>query len=167
LIIWRGLRSARRASIERFDADAMLTSPASPGWELHPQLANDTFVIGDLRLCRVLLMNDANYPWLVLVPRRLGVVEIIDLDEPSRAQLMEEVASAGEVLKAVTRCEKLNVAAIGNVVAQLHVHIVGRFRSDAAWPKPVWGQRPPRGYGVADRDRLAAALRRELAPVLI
>jgi diadenosine tetraphosphate (Ap4A) HIT family hydrolase len=143
----------------------MLTSSASSAWELHPQLASDTFVIGDLPLCRILVMNDANYPWLILVPRRRNVVEIIDLDEPSRAQLMKELASVSEALKTVTRCEKLNVAAIGNVVAQLHLHIVGRFRSDPAWPKPVWGTVPPRAYDAADRGRFVASLRRELALV--
>ena len=99
-------------------------------------------MIGDLPLARVLAMNDANYPWLILVPRRPGAVEIIDLDGEQQEQLMDEIAMLSHVLKDVTRCDKLNIAAIGNVVAQLHVHIVARRRDDAAWPKPVWGAAP-------------------------
>ena len=116
----------------------------SSAWSLDPQLERDTFALGDLPLSRVLLMNDANYPWLILVPRRPALVEIIDLAENEQAQLMAEIARASHALKAVTACDKLNVAAIGNVVAQLHVHIVARRQSDAAWPKPVWGHAPAR-----------------------
>jgi diadenosine tetraphosphate (Ap4A) HIT family hydrolase len=139
----------------------MSNSAVLSAWELHPQLARDTVVIGDLTLSRVLLMNDANYPWLVLVPRRPGLVELLDLDEPDQAQLMIEIARASRGLKAAAPCDKLNTAAIGNVVSQLHIHVVARLRIDAAWPKPVWGL-PPRAYDPADRDRLASALHREL-----
>jgi diadenosine tetraphosphate (Ap4A) HIT family hydrolase len=136
-------------------------------WSLHPQLAADTVPIGDLALSRVLLANDANYPWLILVPRRPGLVEIIDLDENAQIQLMGEIDAAARVLKAVTECEKLNIAAIGNIVAQLHVHVVARRHSDAAWPKPVWGAAPPAAYNPAVRDGLIGALRRglQIAPV--
>jgi diadenosine tetraphosphate (Ap4A) HIT family hydrolase len=134
---------------------------ALPAWELHPQLARDTIAIGDLTLSRVVLMGDANYPWLVLVPRRSGAVELFDLDESDRAELMSELMHVSRGLKAVTPCDKLNIAAIGNVVSQLHVHIVARRRTDAAWPKPVWGL-PPRVYDPADLDRLVNALHREL-----
>jgi diadenosine tetraphosphate (Ap4A) HIT family hydrolase len=115
-------------------------------WSLHPQLARDTVAVGDLALSRVLAARDANYPWLILVPRRAGAVEIIDLDAADQAQLMTELARAGRALKAVTRCDKLNVAAIGNVVAQLHVHVVARRTTDAAWPRPVWGAVPAIAY---------------------
>jgi diadenosine tetraphosphate (Ap4A) HIT family hydrolase len=91
-------------------------------------------------------MNDCNYPWLILVPRRAGVVEIIDLCDADHAQLMVEIALISRALKAVTACDKLNIAAIGNVVPQLHVHIVARRRDDPAWPKPVWGAAPARAY---------------------
>ena len=131
-------------------------------WSLHPQLEQDTEAVGDLPLSRLLVHNDANYPWLLLVPRRPGACEIIDLDEADRLQLMAEIAMASEALKAGTICDKLNVAAIGNVVPQLHVHVVARRRDDAAWPKPVWGAVPARVYNVAERKRFAAALRREL-----
>jgi diadenosine tetraphosphate (Ap4A) HIT family hydrolase len=131
-------------------------------WSLHPQLAQDTVPVGDLPLARVLLANDANYPWLILVPRRPGLTEIIDLDENAQVQLMGEIAAAARVLKSVTECEKLNIAAIGNVVAQLHVHVVARRHSDAAWPKPVWGAAPPAAYNAIVRDGLIGALRRWL-----
>jgi diadenosine tetraphosphate (Ap4A) HIT family hydrolase len=140
----------------------MLESTSSATWELHPQLARDTVPVGDLPLSRVLLMLDANYPWLLLVPRAPQAVEIIDLDEPAQMQLLREVSRAGRVLKAVTACDKLNIAAIGNVVAQLHVHVIARFHRDPTWPKPVWGSLPPRTYDPAERERLVAVLRGEL-----
>ena len=90
----------------------------------------------------MLVINDANYPWLLLVPRRPDVVEVIDLDEVEQAQLMTEIARVSRALREVTQCHKLNVAALGNAVPQLHVHIIARFRNDAAWPKPVWGKVP-------------------------
>ena len=109
-------------------------------------------------------MNDANYPWLLLVPRRRDVSEIIDLTETDQAQLMREVARAVSALKIETACHKINVAAIGNVVAQLHVHVVARFRTDAAWPRPVWSLLPARAYETATMERLLLPLRQRLAP---
>jgi diadenosine tetraphosphate (Ap4A) HIT family hydrolase len=123
----------------------------SSAWSLHPQLERDTANIGDLPLSRVQVINDANYPWLLLVPRRPDVTEVIDLDEVAQAQLMTEIARVSRALREVTQCHKLNVAALGNAVPQLHVHIIARFRNDAAWPKPVWGAAPPRVY---ERDAL-------------
>jgi len=131
-------------------------------WSLHPQLAQDTVPIGDLTLSRMLLANDANYPWLILVPRRPALVEIIDLDENEQVQLLGEIASAAKALKAITECEKLNIAALGNMVAQLHVHVIARRHSDAAWPKPVWGAAAPIAYDPKVRDGFIAALRRAL-----
>ena len=113
------------------------------GWSLHPQLAADTVPVCDLALSRLLAMNDANFPWLILVPRRAGVSEIIDLGD-EQALLMNELALVSRALKDETRCDKLNVAAIGNVVPQLHIHVVARRKDDAAWPKPVWGAVPRR-----------------------
>jgi diadenosine tetraphosphate (Ap4A) HIT family hydrolase len=132
-------------------------------WSLHPQLAADTVLVGDLALSRVLLANDANYPWLILVPRRPGITELIDLTEADRRQFMTETDAAARLLKSITACEKLNVAALGNVVAQLHVHVIGRRHSDQAWPKPVWGAVPATAYDSAVRDGFIAALRRGLA----
>ena len=136
-------------------------------FSLHPQLAADTVPVGDLALTRVLLAKDANYPWLILVPRRAGAIEIIDLPEPEQTQLFGEIAAAARALREITECEKLNIAALGNVVAQLHVHVIGRRHSDAAWPKPVWGAAPAVAYDPRVRDGFIAALRRalQIAPV--
>ena len=135
---------------------------ATPQWSLHPQLAKDTINIGDLPLSRVLVINDANYPWLLLVPRRIGVSEMIDLDEVEQAQLWTEIARTGRALKTVTECDKLNIAALGNVVPQLHVHVIARFRNDAAWPKPVWGAVPPRAYGREELHNFVTPLRKKI-----
>jgi len=134
-----------------------------PTWSLNPQLAKDTVEVGDLLLARVLLMNDANFPWLLLVPRRPNVSEVFDLDEIEQGQLVSEITLLARVLKDVTTCDKLNIATIGNVVPQLHVHIVARRRDDAAWPQPVWGTLPARPYEPAERDLLIAAIRQEVA----
>ena len=131
-------------------------------FSLHPQLATDTTLVGDLPLSRVLLMNDANYPWLILVPRLPAITEIVDLEANAQIQLTGETAKAAEALKARTACDKLNVAALGNMVPQLHVHVIARRRSDAAWPKPVWGVVPAKPYDDAARARLADDLRRAL-----
>ena len=131
-------------------------------WQLDPTLLADTVAVGDLPLCRVLLNDDGNYPWLILVPRREGVVELIDLNETARATLTDEIAQASSALKDHTRCHKLNVAALGNVVAQLHVHIIARFRNDPAWPNPVWGKVPRVPYGATARDALTKAMRTAL-----
>ena len=143
------------------------SSPAITGivettWSLHPQLAQDTTPVGDLALSRVLLANDANYPWLILVPRLPGLRELIDLEENAQVQLLGEIAAASRALKDITECEKLNIAALGNQVAQLHVHVIGRRHNDAAWPKPVWGAAPPIAYSPQLRDGFIDALRRRL-----
>jgi len=131
-------------------------------WELHPQLAADTVPVGDLALSRLLVNRDANYPWLVLVPRRADITEIIDLDAADRRQLLDEIELVGQVLRAVTGCDKLNIAAIGNVVSQLHVHIVARRHADASWPRPVWGAVPARAYEPAELDHFVDTLRHRI-----
>jgi len=133
-------------------------------WSLHPQLEKDTTPVGDLPLCRVLAIDDADYPWLVLVPRRSGGVEIADLSDADAALLMSEIAHTSRVLKAVTRCDKLNVAAIGNIVPQLHVHIVARRKDDPLWPKSVWGHVTPRPGNNAVFARFIATIRKGLEP---
>ena len=139
-----------------------MISPHTADWELDPLLARDTAPIGDMPLCRVLLIKDATYPWLLLVPRRDQAVEITDLDTIEQSQLMSEVAHASRTLKALTDCDKINVAALGNVVAQLHVHIIARSRGDAAWPRPVWNAVPPRDYDSRDLEKLLTQLRERL-----
>jgi diadenosine tetraphosphate (Ap4A) HIT family hydrolase len=133
-------------------------------WTLHPQIAKDTVPVGDLPLTRVLLAVDANYPWLILVPRLPGLVELIDLEENAQVQLLGEIAVAARVLKETTACEKLNIAALGNQVAQLHVHVIARRRGDAAWPKPVWGFTPAVAYEPAVQAAFIGSLRQRLQP---
>jgi diadenosine tetraphosphate (Ap4A) HIT family hydrolase len=128
------------------------------GWSLHPQLAKDTVLACDLALSRVLAMNDAEFPWLILVPRRIGVSEIIDLGD-EQAILMEELSLISHVLKDETKCDKLNVAAIGNVVPQLHIHVVARRKHDPLWPKPIWGAAPRRAFEAAAMERFVGAIR--------
>jgi len=141
----------------------IIPAPTPPApWSLHPQLARDTLALGDLPLSRLLVVNDANWPWLLLVPRRPGVSEIIDLDEVERAQLMTEIARVGNALKEVTGCDKLNVAALGNVVPQLHVHIIARRSGDAGWPKPIWGAAPALAHDPRELERFVAAIRRRV-----
>jgi diadenosine tetraphosphate (Ap4A) HIT family hydrolase len=122
-----------------------MSDPAA-GFELDPQLERDTIVVGDLPLCRVLLMDDARWPWLILVPRRAGVRELFELNDDDQVTLVREVSQAGSALMALSRGEKLNVAALGNVVPQLHVHLVARRSDDPAWPNVVWGLFPRQHY---------------------
>lgn len=130
---------------------------------LDPVFTRDFISLGDLPLSRVLLMNDARYTWMTLIPRRAGIVEIIDLAPEDRLLLLDEVVAVSEVLKTVATPDKLNVGALGNMVRQLHVHCIARFMSDPAWPGPVWGHSPAVPYpphlaGVT-ADKLVAALR--------
>jgi diadenosine tetraphosphate (Ap4A) HIT family hydrolase len=134
----------------------------SANWQIDPRLAADTVPVGDLALTRVLLANDANFPWLILVPRIPGVTEIIDLDSDQQVQLLGEIDAAARALKSAAACDKLNIAALGNMVAQLHVHVIARRHGDAAWPKPVWGAAAAIPYDNAVRDGLIGALRRAL-----
>lgn len=126
-------------------------------WSLHPQLGADTVPVCDLALSRLLAMNDANFPWLILVPRRAGASEIIDLGA-EQSLLMDEIVQVSRALKDLTRCDKLNVAAIGNMVPQLHIHIVARRKDDPLWPKPVWGAAPRRAYEAAVLQRFVGAI---------
>ena len=131
-------------------------------WSLHSQLEKDTIDIGDLPLCRVLVIKDAHYPWLLLVPRSEGAVEMIDLPEIEQAQLMTEISRVARALKDITKCDKLNIAALGNVVPQLHVHVIARRRSDVAWPRPVWGAAPPLAHDAEEVQLFISALRRKI-----
>ena len=132
------------------------------GFELHPRLQADCHGIGDLALCRVLLFDDSRYPWIVLVPRRAGLREIYDLDGPQRVQLFEEVARVGERLMQACPGNKLNLGALGNLVPQLHLHLVVRSLDDPAWPGPVWGHSPAQPYAAPALAERTALLRRAL-----
>ncbi|MDH3561658.1 MAG: HIT domain-containing protein, partial [Gammaproteobacteria bacterium] len=112
----------------------------------HPQLKKDCLVIGRFPLCHLLLMQDANYPWFILVPDREAITEIHQLDANDREQLLRESCALASVLTERFKADKLNIATLGNVVPQLHVHHVVRYRDDPAWPAPVWGCVPPRPY---------------------
>jgi diadenosine tetraphosphate (Ap4A) HIT family hydrolase len=116
-----------------------MASDFSTDFSLDPRLAADTFPVGDLDLCGVLLLNDARFPWFVLVPRIPGLAELTDLSEEQSAQVMREIRIATRVMLALSKPDKVNVGALGNIVSQLHIHVIGRFRSDPAWPGPVWG----------------------------
>ena len=129
---------------------------------LHPTLARDTVEVARLSLCRVLLLNDRRFPWLILVPERDSMRDLDELSPGDRAMLIEEIAAASGALRQLFRPDKLNVGALGNIVPQLHVHVVARFRTDAAWPGPVWGSGAAEPYTESDleetRGRLASAL---------
>jgi len=127
-----------------------------------PRLAADTYVVGETPLSQVLLMNDARYPWLILVPRRCDVTEPFELSEADQAQLWQDSMRLGEAMKAHFAADKLNIAALGNQVAQLHVHHIARFHADDAWPGPVWGI----GNAVPYSDAALEALMNELYSLL-
>jgi diadenosine tetraphosphate (Ap4A) HIT family hydrolase len=129
---------------------------------LHSRLAADTFFVADWTLSRVLLMNDARFPWLVLVPQRAHLVELHDLNADDRATLIEEISLASRCLKSLTGAAKINVGALGNLVAQLHIHVVARKPGDAAWPRPVWGRGTAVPYEPAAREALLNELARSL-----
>lgn len=137
-------------------------SPATRSFELHPRLAADTFLIDDWPLCRLLLMNDAQYPWCILVPRRNNIREIYDLCGEDQRRLLQESSALGQAMMAAFTGHKLNVAALGNMVAQLHIHHIVRFQTDAAWPAPVWGKHPPQPYSTVEHTTRIAQLRTHL-----
>jgi diadenosine tetraphosphate (Ap4A) HIT family hydrolase len=134
----------------------------SAPFSLDSRLVADTLAVCDLPLSAVRLMNDARFPWLILVPRRLGASELIDLEPADRLRLWDEVSNAGRALAAIAKPKKLNIAAIGNIVAQLHVHVIARHEADAAWPRPVWGVGVAEPYETAAGEELVVALRHAL-----
>ena len=134
----------------------------APRFALHPTLAADCSEVAELPLCRVLLMNDARYPWLILVPKVKDARELVDLSRTDQHRMMDEIARVSAALQSVCDPTKLNVAALGNAVPQLHVHVIARFTNDPAWPRPVWGAAPPRPYTEVERARRIDALRTAL-----
>lgn len=133
---------------------------------LDSRLEQDTFALGDFPLCRLLLSKDANYPWFILVPRRPDISELFDLDDSEREQLWKETNFLSKTLKDCFAADKMNVAALGNVVSQLHIHVIVRRLTDVAWPAPVWGNKPAIEYSADQlnevRQRVKAALGNEL-----
>ena len=126
---------------------------------LDSRLQQDTVWVGDYPLCSLLLMNDAQYPWFILVPRREYVSELFQLDGADQLQLWQETNGLAEVLKDCFAADKMNVATLGNVVSQLHMHVIVRRREDAAWPAPVWGKHPAQPYTPEQLAVLKARLR--------
>ena len=134
----------------------------SQNFTLHPQLQADTALLGDMPLCRVLLRCDARFPWLILVPRRQGATEMTDLEEHDQLQLMRDTVRASKALTELYRPDKINIAALGNIVAQLHVHVVARFINDDAWPQPVFGHGEAKSYTESEIENLTEKLRQAL-----
>lgn len=137
----------------------------STAFALHPRLRQDCLPVTDLPLCRVLLMNDSQYPWLILVPRRTGLRELHQLQPADLQLFLRESIQVSRALEALFRPDKLNIAALGNQVPQLHVHHIARFASDPAWPAPVWGRLPPVPYPAEAAQTRLAALRRSLGEI--
>jgi len=129
---------------------------------LHKQLEKDCVVLGQLDLCAVLLMPDANYPWLILVPQREDISEIYQLSEQDQQQLMRESSQVSRVMVKLFKPDKINVAALGNMVPQLHIHHVARFKADAAWPAPVWGAVPAKAYDSVELQKISSYLQKIL-----
>lgn len=126
---------------------------------LDRRLQEDTWLVGDLALCRVLLMNDRRYLWAILVPRRPGIVEVIDLHEEQQQQLWRESLDASKAILNLSPGAKLNLATLGNVVSQLHLHVIARRPGDPAWPGPVWGHSPAEPYSEESAQQLVVQLR--------
>lgn len=128
-------------------------------FKLHPQLAADCLNVGAMPLCRLLLRLDARYPWFILVPQRLDLTKIHPLPASERVQLIEESARLSQSMETAYRPAKLNVAALGNQVPQLHLHHIARYRTDSAWPQPVWGHLPPMPYEAGVVEARVAEMR--------
>lgn len=126
---------------------------------IDPRLEAETRLVGDLSLSRLLLMDDARFPWLILVPRIAGARELLDLDEADRGMLLGEISLVSRTLETLFKPDTLNIASLGNVVPQLHVHLLARYQTDAAWPQPVWGRGEREPYARDARDRRIASLR--------
>ncbi|AZE91000.1 HIT domain-containing protein [Pseudomonas orientalis] len=129
---------------------------------LDQRLQQDTVAIGDFPLCRLLLSNDSNYPWFILVPRINAISEVFQLDVADQQRLWQETTSLAQLLNEGLGADKMNIGALGNVVSQLHVHVIVRNRDDAAWPAPVWGRHPAVPY----RPEQVAAIRSRLRELL-
>ena len=132
-------------------------------FNLHPQLQTDTTTVADLPLCRCLLMHDARYPWLILVPRLDGLRELHEVPPDARTNLFDEIELVSRALQTVSQAHKLNVAALGNQVPQLHIHVIARQLDDPAWPGPVWGVGAAEPYSLQNKDTLIATLKSKLS----
>lgn len=132
-------------------------------FELHPKLAKDTTEVVDLNVCKVLLMEDARFPWLILVPRLPELTELHEIPRSQRGLLFDEIEAASVALQAITDAHKINVAALGNQVRQLHIHVIARHTTDEAWPGPVWGLGTALPYKSKAREELISLCRKQVA----
>lgn len=140
-----------------------MSGPGEIPFSLDARLAADSLVVGELGLSRVLLMDDLRFPWLILVPRQPGLRELVELAREQQHTLLDEINRAAHVLHAITNPDKMNIATLGNVVSQLHVHVIARHVGDAAWPQPVWGVGERVPYTPLERERVLGILRAGLA----
>lgn len=131
-------------------------------FQLHQQLEKDCFVIGDLALCRILMLNDRQYPWIIAVPMRDGLSEIFQLDDKDQRLLLEELKHIDAMMNRLFTPDKMNIAALGNMVPQLHIHCIARFKVDAAWPNPVWGVNPSIAYSAEESQQRIDLIRENL-----
>lgn len=134
-------------------------------FELHPQLKSDTFLLAELQLCDARLMNDRRFPWLILVPRRAGARELTDLLPGDQRVLLDEITMCSRFLQQEFSPDKMNIAALGNMVPQLHIHVIARFKTDSAWPKPVWGVGAAEKYSATELENLKTAFNAFMRPV--
>lgn len=132
-------------------------------FNLHPVLAQDCIYLGDFELCRVLMMNDSNFPWLILVPQVDGVREVFELSDHQQSQLMNESNFVLKALNDVFKADKMNQAALGNMVSQLHLHHMVRYKNDAAWPSPVWGKVAAKAYGSSELEAMTTKMNKLLS----
>lgn len=131
-------------------------------FKLHPTLEKDCINLGDFKLSRVLLMNDSQYPWLILVPREYEIKEIYQLKESDQIQFLKESSFLSEQMVGIFKADKINIAALGNRVPQLHIHHIARFTDDACWPNPVWGQLPVKKYNSSELEALISKVQQHL-----
>ena len=138
-------------------------------FELHPRLKEDCIAIGRFPLCRLLLMNDSTYPWFILVPERADIREVHELPDADQIRLISESSILSRWLTESFKAEKINVAALGNMVPQLHWHVIVRHTTDPAWPGPVWGKGPPKPYTPEEiagiSEKVIGALGKTFAPI--
>ena len=128
-------------------------------FQLDSKLNHDTHFVSDLDLCRLLIMNDSNYPWFILVPRRLNITEIYQLSNEDRFQLDYETNFISEILASYFKADKMNIAALGNIVSQLHVHIIVRKKTDLLWPETIWGKKSPLFYSKEDIENTISIIK--------
>lgn len=136
-------------------------------YELHPQLKQDTIRIGEFELCEVLLMNDMRYPWLILVPKRENKAEIYQLTEQEQQRLLIESSFVSKAMSGLFSAAKMNIAALGNMVEQLHIHHIARYKTDATWPKPVWGIGQAEPYSEMAKSAILSQLTQALGDYLV